>query len=151
MPLQVSRTLNWRWDGSVGDQDIFIAGKLSVFGFKTPLSSFHRNEWGSISNAVSSNKSLILVGLSGIFDQWKLDLILLYCNVCLFAVLAISSLEEILIRQYILLLSRAVWLSIIWCTLYAFVFKYAGVSFFLFRPTVETWWTLWKRIHFLCW
>ena len=36
--------------GSVGDSGVFS---------QTPLSSFHRNEWGSASNTVSSNKNVV--------------------------------------------------------------------------------------------
>ena len=42
LPIQVSRVLNWK-----------LAGAWSFFGFNMPLSSFHRNKWGSTSNTVS--------------------------------------------------------------------------------------------------
>ena len=56
IPLQVSQTPNLevirigRWTR------YFIAEKSSFFGFKTPQGSIYRNEQGSTSNTVSSNK-----------------------------------------------------------------------------------------------
>lgn len=53
------------WPNSVEElqihKDIFTPRKSSVFGFKIPLSSFHRNEWDSTSNDESSFNILSLV------------------------------------------------------------------------------------------
>ena len=57
-----------------GGSGYFIDGKL--FGFKMPLSSIHRNEWGSTSKALSgSNRSMNTTNTScspiqsGLFDS----------------------------------------------------------------------------------
>lgn len=48
------------------DQGQFMAGKSSYFGFKTPRSSFHRNEWGLVFNTVwDLNRSSSASSLSG--------------------------------------------------------------------------------------
>lgn len=56
-PIKVSQALNRKLAGLVSGPGLFIAGKSSFFGFKTPLSSFHGSEWGSTSNTVASNNN----------------------------------------------------------------------------------------------
>ena len=52
---QVSWMLNWKLTSLVRDPSIFIARK-----FKSTLSSYHSNEWGSASNTLSSNKTSLI-------------------------------------------------------------------------------------------
>ena len=59
IPLQVYQALNHKLAGTVGDPGIFWARKSSFLGFKTPLSSFHRNEQGSTSNTVFRDKTYL--------------------------------------------------------------------------------------------